>query len=204
MSESAARRRDRPPRSAAGSPEAGVEERDGLIIVTPVGALRDPLPAGLVDQLEVVIADRPVIVDLSEITLVSAAPVMGLAGRVVGASQQPDQCCVVCPAPPPEPCYANGTSPVASPCSGRSVTRSKPAASVPKAAGRAGITTNQVGLGPIHPSPLSRPSWTGRLPLCWVSTKSPPSHVALTAELNHALAGFLLHDAEAHVGPQGA
>jgi hypothetical protein len=68
-----------------------------VIIVTPVGALRDPLPAGLVEQLEALIAGRPVIVDLSQITLVSAAPVMGLAGWVVGASQQPDQCCLVCP-----------------------------------------------------------------------------------------------------------
>lgn len=83
--------------SAAGSPQAGVEEREGVIIVTPVGALRDPLPAGLVEQLEALIAGRPVIVDLSQITLVSAAPVMGLAGWVVGASQQPDQCCLVCP-----------------------------------------------------------------------------------------------------------
>ena len=36
------------------------------------------------------------IVDLSQITLVSAAPVMGLAAWAL-ASQQPDQCCVVCP-----------------------------------------------------------------------------------------------------------
>lgn len=67
-----------------------------MVIVTPVGALRDPLPAGLVDQLEALIAGRAVIVDLSQITLVSAAPVMGLAGWVIGASQHPDQCCLVC------------------------------------------------------------------------------------------------------------
>jgi len=40
---------------------------------------------------------RPVIVDLSQITLVSPAPVMGLAAWVVGASDHPDQCCLVCP-----------------------------------------------------------------------------------------------------------
>jgi hypothetical protein len=97
MSESAQRSQDRPPRFVAGSPPAGVEERDGVIIVIPVGALRDPLPAGLVEQLEALMVGRPVIVDLSEITLVSAAPVMGLAGWVLGASPQPDQCCLVCP-----------------------------------------------------------------------------------------------------------
>jgi hypothetical protein len=97
MSERAHRRQDRRRPSAVGSPEADVEQRDGVIIVTPVVALRDPLPAGLVGQLEALIAGRPVIVDLSQITLVSAAPVMGLAGWVIGASHQPDQCCLVCP-----------------------------------------------------------------------------------------------------------
>ena len=65
--------------------------------MTPLGALADPLPAGLVAQLEASIAARPVIVNLSQITLVSAAPVMGLAAWVLGASHQPDRCCVVCP-----------------------------------------------------------------------------------------------------------
>jgi hypothetical protein len=83
--------------SPAGPPQAGVEERDGVIVVTPLGTLSDPLPAGLVQQLEASIGGRPVIVDLSQITLVSAAPVMGLAAWALGASQQPDQCCVVCP-----------------------------------------------------------------------------------------------------------
>jgi hypothetical protein len=68
-----------------------------VIAVTPVGTLPDPLPAGLLAQLEASIAARPVIVDLSQITLVSAAPVMGLAAWVLGTSHQPDQCCVVCP-----------------------------------------------------------------------------------------------------------
>jgi hypothetical protein len=68
-----------------------------VTIVTPLGTLRDPLPAGLVEQLEASIAGRPVIVDLSQITLVSAAPVIGLAAWALGASHQPDQCCVVCP-----------------------------------------------------------------------------------------------------------
>jgi hypothetical protein len=67
-----------------------------VVIVTPLGTLRDPLPAGLVEQLEAS-ARGPVIVDLSQITLVSATPVMGVAGWVIGASHQPDQCCVVCP-----------------------------------------------------------------------------------------------------------
>jgi hypothetical protein len=97
MSEYAHRRQDRPPPSVARSPAAGVDERDGVIIVTPVETLRDPLPAGLVEQLEALIAGRPVIVDLSQIILVSAAPVTGLAGWVIGASHQPDQCCLVCP-----------------------------------------------------------------------------------------------------------
>jgi len=79
----------------AGPPQAGVEERHGVVIVTPLGTLNDPLPAGLVEQLEAS-ARRPVIVDLSQITLVSATPVMGVAGWVIGASHQPDQCCVVC------------------------------------------------------------------------------------------------------------
>lgn len=97
MSEIAHRSHDRHRQSAAGLLEAGVDERDGVVIVTPVGTLRDPLPAELVEQLEALIADRPVIVDLSEIILVSAAPVVGLAGWVIGASQHPDQCCLVCP-----------------------------------------------------------------------------------------------------------
>jgi hypothetical protein len=85
------------PEPAAGPLDAGVKQRHGVIVVTPVGPLPDPLPAGLVEQLEMSIAARPVIVDLSQVTLVSAAPVMGLTGWVLGASQQPDQCCVVCP-----------------------------------------------------------------------------------------------------------
>jgi hypothetical protein len=80
----------------AGPPQADVEERHGVVIVTPLGTLRDPLPAGLVEQLEAS-ARRPVIVDLSQIALVSATPVMGVAGWVIGASHEPDQCCVVCP-----------------------------------------------------------------------------------------------------------
>lgn len=80
----------------AGPPQAGVDERHGVVIVTPLGTLCDPLPAELVAQLEAS-ARRPVIVDLSQITLVSATPVMGVAGWVIGASHQPDQCCVVCP-----------------------------------------------------------------------------------------------------------
>ena len=82
---------------AGGPPDVGVEQRHGVIVVTPVGTLPDPLPAGLVGQLEASIADRPAIVDLSQTTLVSAAPVVGLTGWVLGASHQPDQCCVVCP-----------------------------------------------------------------------------------------------------------
>jgi hypothetical protein len=79
----------------AGPPPAGVEERHGVVIVTPLGTLHDPLPAGLVEQLEAS-ARRPVIVDLTQITLVSATPVMGVAGWVIGTSHQADPCCVVC------------------------------------------------------------------------------------------------------------
>jgi hypothetical protein len=67
--------------------------------MTPLGPLPDPLPAGLVARLEASIAARPVIVNLSQITLVSAAPVVGLAAWVLGASRQPDRCCVVCARP---------------------------------------------------------------------------------------------------------
>jgi hypothetical protein len=94
-SQAAHRRQDPPP--SPGPPQAGVEERHGVMIVTPFGTLPDPLPAGLVEQLEVSLEARPVIVDLSQVTLVTAAPVMGLVAWVLGASQQPDQCCVVCP-----------------------------------------------------------------------------------------------------------
>jgi hypothetical protein len=76
--------------------DARVEDHGGVTIVTPLGTLRDPLPAGLVEQLGAS-ASRPVIVDLSQISLVSPTPVMGVAGWVIGASDQPDQCCVVCP-----------------------------------------------------------------------------------------------------------
>jgi hypothetical protein len=76
---------------------AAVEQRQGVMIATPVGMLHDPLPTGLVDQLEALVARAPVIVDLSQITLVSPAPVMGLAAWLVGASHHPDRCCLVCP-----------------------------------------------------------------------------------------------------------
>ena len=82
---------------SVGPLRATVEQRQGVMIVTPVGTLQDPLPAGLVDQLETLVAKAPVIVDLSQITLVSPAPVMGLAAWLVGASHQPDRCCLVCP-----------------------------------------------------------------------------------------------------------
>jgi hypothetical protein len=84
-----------PPKT--GTLDAGVEQRHDVTVVTPVGTLPDPLPTGLVRQLEASIAARPVIVDLSQITLVSATPVMGVAAWLLGASHQPDQCCVVCP-----------------------------------------------------------------------------------------------------------
>jgi hypothetical protein len=90
-------RRQGPPPSKTAPPDAGVEQRHDVTVVTPVGTLPDPLPAGLVGQLEASIAARPVIVDLSQITLVSATPVMGVAAWLLGASHQPDQCCVVCP-----------------------------------------------------------------------------------------------------------
>jgi hypothetical protein len=67
------------------------------MVVTPLGALPEPLPARLVAQLEASVAAGPVIVDLGQITLVSAAPVMGMAAWLLGASHQPDRCCVVCP-----------------------------------------------------------------------------------------------------------
>ena len=92
-----AHRGQAPPPPKTGPPDAGVEQRHGVVVVTPIGTLPDPLPAGLVARLEASIAARPVIVDLSQITLVSAAPVVGLAAWVLGASHQPDQCCVVCP-----------------------------------------------------------------------------------------------------------
>jgi hypothetical protein len=82
---------------SVGPLRAAVEQRHGVMIATPVGTLDDPLPAGLVDQLEALVAGAPVIVDLSEITLVSPAPVMGLAAWLVGASHHPDRCCLVCP-----------------------------------------------------------------------------------------------------------
>ena len=78
--------------------DADVSERDGVVIVTPAGALPDPLPEMLAEQLEGLIAARPVIVDLSGIVVVSAAPVVGLAGWIVGASH-PDQSCLVCARP---------------------------------------------------------------------------------------------------------
>jgi hypothetical protein len=86
-----------PPRM--GTLDVSVEAHEGVIVMTPLGPLPDPLPAGLVAQLEAAIAARPVIVDLGQITLVSAAPMMGLAAWVLGASHQPDRCCVVCPRP---------------------------------------------------------------------------------------------------------
>jgi hypothetical protein len=86
-----------PPRT--GTLDVSVESREGVIVMTPLGPLPDPLPAGLVAQLEASIATRPLILDLSQITLVSAAPMMGLAAWVLGASHQPDRCCVVCARP---------------------------------------------------------------------------------------------------------
>ena len=82
--------------SVLGLPGARVVERDGVIIVAPVGVLPDPLPAVLADQLETWVARRPVVVDLSGATLVSAAPVVALASWVLGARPQPGRSCVVC------------------------------------------------------------------------------------------------------------
>jgi hypothetical protein len=79
--------------------DVSVESREGVIVMTPLGPLPDPLPAGLVAQVEASMVARPVILDLSQITLVSAAPIMGLAAWVLGASRQPGRCCVVCPRP---------------------------------------------------------------------------------------------------------
>lgn len=68
-----------------------------MVVVTSLGTLPDPLPARLLAHLEASVAAGPVIVDLGQITLVSAAPVMGMAAWLLGASHQPDRCCVVCP-----------------------------------------------------------------------------------------------------------
>ena len=91
--------RQSPLPARAGTPDVRVESREGVIVISPLGTLPDPLPAGLVAQLEASIAARPVILSLGQITLVSAAPIMGLAAWVLGASHQPDRCCVVCPRP---------------------------------------------------------------------------------------------------------
>lgn len=85
------------PRSQRRSAEAAMEERDGVVVVTPVEPLRDPLPEALVEHLEVVITDRSAILDLSELTLVSARPMIGLAAWIVAISERPDQCCLVSP-----------------------------------------------------------------------------------------------------------
>jgi hypothetical protein len=60
---------------------AAVEQRHGVMVATPMGTLHDPLPTGLVDQLDALVARAPVIVDLSQITLVSPAPVVGLSAH---------------------------------------------------------------------------------------------------------------------------
>jgi hypothetical protein len=73
-----------------------LSEQDGVVIVIPTGALADPLPAQLAEELGALIADRPVIVDLTGMTLVSAAPVVGLVAWVLSTGQQPDNCCAVC------------------------------------------------------------------------------------------------------------
>lgn len=82
---------------AVPAPALRVDERDGVVIVTPVGALHDPLPVALVERLEAVTSGRPVIVDMSEVILVSAAAVTGLVAWVIAATQEQGQCCLVCP-----------------------------------------------------------------------------------------------------------
>jgi hypothetical protein len=84
---------------STGTLDVSVDSGQGVVVMTPLGPLPDPLPAGLVAQLEAALAARPVILDLSQITLVSAAPIMGLAAWVLGASRQPGRCCVVSPRP---------------------------------------------------------------------------------------------------------
>jgi hypothetical protein len=86
---------ERPP-GVSGTSGTGVVDRDGVIIVAPVGMLSDPLPALLARPLETRVAGRPVIIDLSGITLVSATPVVDLASWILGGRQPPGQCCVVC------------------------------------------------------------------------------------------------------------
>jgi hypothetical protein len=58
-------------------------------------SLSDPLPAALVDQLESLAGEGPVIVDLSDITLITPRPIEGLVGWLLG-SGDPDRCCLVC------------------------------------------------------------------------------------------------------------
>jgi hypothetical protein len=86
-----------PPRRQRRFAEAAIEERDGVVVFTPVKPLRDPLSEGLVEELEVLIAGHSAIVDLSETTLVSAGPMIGLAAWIVATSERPDQCCLVSP-----------------------------------------------------------------------------------------------------------
>jgi hypothetical protein len=75
----------------------GGDER--VFIATPTGALPDPLPAPLVERLRRLVAAGPVIVDLSDVVLASATPVVDLARSVLGADREPGQACVVCAKP---------------------------------------------------------------------------------------------------------
>lgn len=97
MSEDAPRSEHRSGPSTAPSPDICVDERHGVVMVTPVGALRDPLPMAVVERIEAVTAGRPVIVDLSQVILVSASAATGLVAWVIAATQESGQCCLVCP-----------------------------------------------------------------------------------------------------------
>jgi hypothetical protein len=77
-------------------PEARISLRDDVAIVV-LEALRDPLPAVLVEELDALVGEGPVIVDLSDVALISRRPLEGLTGWLVAASDGADRCCVACP-----------------------------------------------------------------------------------------------------------
>jgi len=77
-----------------GATEAGISERQGVVIVTPAGALPDPLPERLAERLETLVGSRPLLIDLSDVMVVSAAPVVALVGWALGGGSE--ECCVVC------------------------------------------------------------------------------------------------------------
>jgi STAS domain len=73
---------------------AAVRGVDGVTVLKPTGVLTAPLPESLRDAIVAAASKGPLIVDVSEVTLISVA---GLVDSLCETYPTPGECCLVCP-----------------------------------------------------------------------------------------------------------